>query len=185
MIIGCLHHCSPANLSAVRTAFACARRPVSRQFHGLNEHLTCGKTERPEWANDRTLGPAVTGVLRRAVPGLSVLISRRFGWFGIVRVGAADGAGAGRRRGAGGDLGPAFGSGHFGQGQGFQFGGQFPEPAGCGMADKPAAPSATTDLVTQPGSHGPRPAKPPQADHKHPKTGSQRDQRQCQTRAPY
>jgi hypothetical protein len=55
-------------------------------------------------------------------------------------------------------------------------------------ADKPAAPSATTDLLTRLGSHGPRPAKQPQADHKHPKngvTGSQRDQRQCQTPAPY
>ena len=40
--------------------------------------------------------------------------------------------GAGRCRGAGGDRGPAFGPGHFGQGQGFQLGGQRAEPAGVG-----------------------------------------------------
>src|SRR6266704_5287439 len=40
--------------------------------------------------------------------------------------------GAGRCLGAGGDVGPAFGPGHFGQGQGFQVGGQRAEPAGAG-----------------------------------------------------
>lgn len=76
--------------------------------------------------------PVVTALRHRAVPGLSALISRRFGWSGVVRVRGADRAGAGWRWGARGDRGPAFGPGHFLQGEGFQFGGQFPEPAAAG-----------------------------------------------------
>ena len=63
-------------------------------------------------------------------PGLSGLISRRFGCYGLFRDPGE--LGAGLRLRAGGDLVPVFGPGHFGQGQGLQFGGQFPEPAGVG-----------------------------------------------------
>src|ERR1017187_3257340 len=72
----------------------------------------------------------MTWCLRGASPALSERISRRFGCLGLIR--APDGPGPWWGRGARGDLGPAFGPGHLPQGQGFQFGGQFAEPAGAG-----------------------------------------------------
>ena len=63
-------------------------------------------------------------------PGLSGLISRRFGCYGVFGDPGELGAGGCLR--AGGDLVPVFGSGHFGEGQGFQFGGEGAEPPGVG-----------------------------------------------------
>ena len=123
-----LRHRSPERMSPALPRFL--RRPrrhqaIHRQPHQrLVPFASLDRKPTPiraVWVTDRTLGPAVTGVPRRAVPGLSGLISRRFGWFGVVR--SSDWPGSRRCRGAGGDLGPALGPGHLPQGEGFQFGG--------------------------------------------------------------
>src|SRR6266496_4101341 len=86
-------------------------------------------------ATDKTLLTSGYGMFLGCWCRVSGPVSRcfaRFGCFGVVRVWGPGWAGPRRRRGAGGDRGPAFGAGHLFQREGFELGGQCAQPPGVG-----------------------------------------------------